>query len=221
VRRQDDPTDAYYGVLAKPFRLPDPFRAQREFDPRGPFLLTSRERARARRLADEATLERVVALFRYFNLDPGQWQELALALARRHVPGFAITMNAGNPVIETTVMLSRFYRYVNRARAKRRREIGGSLPSVRAASGWTAGRPDFIGLFPELAETKAARLGNLHSKAKAMRKAYLEWLWHGRGADPDSGYVRPGPPPWQPETGGAMFRRYADPKNLHDGPADA
>ena len=199
----------YFGLLAKPIRLADPHAAERGVYPI--HLMTAEKRATLETQLQQEMTDRVAELFKFFGVAPGEWQELALALARQHVPGFAVSQNQGAPEVETVWLLSRLYRYINRRRAQRIRD--GVLPSVSAECGHIAGKAPFVDLFPELANANKRRLANLHSKAKGMRRAYVEWrvgtLRFARpefaGVDLPPGIVG-SPPPWDHEGGTAFYR---------------
>lgn len=191
-RRSRNPAD-YYGVLLEPIRI----------NTRGdefPRLLTVEERRKRDRQIKAAVEERERALFSHYQVDFGDWEALAKALASQHVPGFAVVKHHSVRSVDTVWTHSRFYRYVIRRRAN----WAGSGASFRAVCLKLPGDKDFLKEFPELAQAKGPRLQNLFSRARADRKFYVKWLVHRwclkrRGGVGESGYMLPLPPAWIPE----------------------
>lgn len=202
----------YYGVLLNPIRVSDLNRWEKQAgDPL--FLSTRAKRMQRDREIETGRQERVSALFKHYDLELGQWQELALALANQHVPGFTVIPNDSRVEV-TDELKSRFYRYVNRRRAN----WGGAGASIRAVCKKLPNDPEFKQLFPELVG-EAGSLQNLHSKAKNLRRQYVEWTvrrWALQRLDDydetQSGYIMPAPPPWFPAAPSAIFKKCSSPE---------
>ena len=197
----------YYGVLLKPIRVTDLNRqAKKEGYPL--FLSTRAKRMQRDREIETGRQERISALFKHYDLELGQWRDLALALANQHVPGFTVIPNDSGVEI-TDELKSRFYRYVNRRRAN----WAGAGASIRAVCNKLPNDPEFQRLFPELVGGARA-LQNLHSKAKELRRRYVEWTvrrWALQRLDDydetQSGYIMPHPPPWFPAAPSTIFNK--------------
>lgn len=91
----------YTGALAEPIRLPAP----------AGWLVTAEQWAdRRQQLYEQAFRDKVPLLFEHFQIPPGDWQWLALALAQTHVPGLrSVTPERRGPKRFWTLSLIRTF----------------------------------------------------------------------------------------------------------------
>ena len=166
----------YRGELNRPINLPDPHKRQRWFNPRGPFLLTGATKAREAAEIEHALAGKLPALFAHFGIledDPDRWQQLALALAHKHVRGFQVVHGTGAPVKESVELLCRLYRYFIRTKADRNQRH--SRKATDADVCRTLSKDDdFKRAFPELKSVSAKRLQNIVTRAKKLRQERVQ-----------------------------------------------
>ena len=138
------------------------------------FLLTSQTKAREAATIKRAVAEKLPALFAHFGIredDPDRWQQLALALAHKHVRGFQVVHSRGAPVKESVELLCRLYRYFIRTKAKWNQRVRSRKVTAADVCGALYNDKDFKRAFPELKAVSAKRLQNLVVKAKKLRRA--------------------------------------------------
>jgi hypothetical protein len=156
----------------------------------------------------KAQLEKLPALFAYFQIDPTSpdaFMSLALCLASKHVRGFQYRTKQGAPRTIGLNTYCRLYRYViaKIAVAAQRR---GVRPSASQVCRDLVRDSEFASQFPELKDSSKARLQNLLAQARGMRRARIEHVvrrWASKRA------VRVGEevfsdgdaPLWLPESG--------------------
>ena len=125
---------------------------------------------------------RVAALWQHYEIKPGHWKTLALALAFDHVAGFSTAPPKKRKIVEADWHLFMLYDFVVNKKANTDLSVSSicrGLPSD----------PDFKTRFPSLRNAKKERLQNLFSLAEAKGAA------EGHGS-------RTTPSP--------MFRRFAE-----------
>ena len=212
-------TGDYRGELRKPIILPDPHKWQRWIDPRGPFLLTGQAQAREAAITRRAEAEKLPILFSHFGIqedDSERWQQLAIALARKHVRGFRTVRGTGAPIKESVELLCRLYRYFIRAKASRNQRIRSRKATDVEICRALPKDEKFRGAFPELESASPKRLQNLVSGAKQLRRkriaAVLERFARVRRrghVEPDGEWVPFGDlPPWISDKPTALALKY-------------
>ena len=180
--------NGYNGVLAQQILLPDPYRSQRFIRPYGPFVCTHNIKIKERRLTVDQRNAKLPTLFSCFGIDfndPNCWQQLAMALAEKHVPGFRARRTQGAPRIESVDLYCKLYRYANKVRASRNRLK--SLDSELCVF-LTKKDSNFRFKFPELGKVSAKRLQNILIEARKLRRERVEhmvryWFFGTQGDD--------------------------------------
>jgi hypothetical protein len=173
------PTGEYRGELRRPINLPNPNKRQRRVNPRTVFVLTPESEAREAVTIERAVAEKLPALFAHFSIqedDPDRWQQLALALAHKHVKGFQVVHSTGAPVVKSVELLCRLYRYFIRTKADRRQRKRSQTVTDAEICKTLSNDEDFKRAFPELKSPSPKRLQNLVVEAKERRRGYLEWF---------------------------------------------
>jgi hypothetical protein len=211
-------TGDYRGELRQLIILPDPHMWQRRFNPRGPFLLTGEMKAREAAIIERAIAVKLPPLFAHFGIradDPNRWQRLALALARKHVPGFQAARGTGAPVKESVELLCRLYRYFIRAKANRNRRHLSRKATDADVCRVLFKDNDFKHAIPELESSSPKRLQNLVAKAKKLRRArvtdILNYFAYKRRLGPnglDEGFFHGDPVPWISDRPSSAFLKY-------------
>ena len=219
-------TGDYRGELRRPINLPDPHKAQRWFHPRGPFLLTRQIQAREAAMIERAEAEKLPTLFAHFCIredDPDRWQQLAVALARKHVRGFRVVRGTGAPVKESLELLCRLYRYFIRTKATRNQRFRSRTVTDAEVCKALSEDEDFKRAFPELKSVSPKRLQNLVSRAKMLRQARVADvlrraafnLWraayrrhHGLEESEDNTHMVGDRSPWISDGPSAFFLKY-------------
>lgn len=218
ARRQR--TGDYRGELRQSIILPDPHKWQRRFSPRTPLLLTGEMKAREAAIIERAIAEKLPPLFAHFDIranDPDRWRQLALALARKHVPGFQAVRGMGAPVKESVDLLCRLYRYFIRAKANWNRHHLSRRATDADVCRALFKDNDFKRAIPELKSSSPKRLQNLVTKAKKLRRArimdVLERFAYKRRLGPDGlneGFFYGDPAPWIPVRPSSFFLKYGE-----------
>ena len=209
----------YRGELRRPINLPDPHKWQRRFNPRGVFLLTGETQAREAAEIERAETEKLPALFAHFGIredDPDRWQQLALALAHKHVRGFQVVHGTGAPVKESIELLCRFYRCFIRTKADRNQRFRSRTVTDAEVCKELTKDEDFKRALPELKSVSAKRLNNLVSRAKKLRQARVEHVLQraaykrrlGPEESEDDALMFGDPPPWISDRPSALFLKY-------------
>jgi len=91
----------YTGALAEPIRLPPPL---------GMLVTAEQWVERRQQVYAQAVRDKVPLLFEHFQIPPGDWQWLALALAQTHVPGLrSVTPERRGPKRFWTLSLIRTF----------------------------------------------------------------------------------------------------------------
>ncbi len=212
-------TGDYRGALRQPINLPDPHKAGRRFNPRGVFLLTSQTQGREAATIERAEAEKLPALFAHFGIredDPDRWQQLALALAHKHVRGFQVVHGTGAPVKESVELLCRLYRYFIRTKATRNQRVRSRKVTDADVCRVLSKDEDFERAFPELKSVSAKRLQNLVTRAKKLRQDRVEHVLqraaYKRRLDPeeseDGALLFGDPPPWISDGPSAWFLKF-------------
>jgi hypothetical protein len=212
-------TGDYPGELRQPIGLPDPHYWQRRFSARGPLLRTSQTQAREVAEIERALAGKLPALFAHFGIredDPDRWRQLALALARKHVPGFGVVHATGAPTKETVELLCRFYRFFIQKKSDRKRSCHSRTVTDAEVCGALSKDEDFKRAFPELNSVSQKRLQNLVAEAKKLRRARvaaaLEWSARNRRLGPDAheDAVFSNLPPWISDRPSALYLKYGE-----------
>ena len=212
-------TGEYRGELRKPINLPDSYKGQRRFDPRTVFLLTRKTQAREPVTIERAVAEKLPALFAHFSIqedDPDRWQQLALALAHKHVRGFQVVHGTGAPVKESVELLCRLYRYFIRTKATQNQRVRSRKVTDADVCRVLSKDEDFERAFPELQSVSAKRLQNLVTRAKKLRRDRVEHVWRravykrrlGPEESEDDALMFGDLPPWISDGPSALFLKY-------------
>ena len=125
-------------------------------------------------MIERAEAEKLPTLFAHFCIredDPDRWQQLAVALARKHVRGFRVVRGTGAPVKETLELLCRLYRYFIRTKAIRNQRVRSRKATDADVCRALSKDEDFKRSFPELKSVSSKRLQNLVTSAKTLRRA--------------------------------------------------
>jgi hypothetical protein len=144
------------------------------------FLLNSETQAREAVTVERAVAKKLPALFAHFSIredDPDRWQQLALALAHKHVRGFQVVHGTGAPVVESVELVCRLYRYFIRTKADRRQRNRSRTVTDAEICKALSNDKDFKRAFPELKSPSQKRLQNLVSNAKKLRRARIAYVW--------------------------------------------
>ncbi len=179
MARRHKRTGGYRGELRKPINLPYAHIGDRRFNPRTVFVHTRKTKAREAVTIERAVEEKLPALFAHFSIqedDPDRWQQLALALAYKHVRGFQVVHGTGARVVESVELLCRLYRSFIRAKAHRRQRIPPQRVTDAEICGALSNDEDFKRAFPELKSPSPKRLQNLVVEAKKRRRARIEYI---------------------------------------------
>lgn len=157
----------YTGALSEIILLSDPFKESRKI---GSSLLvyTGTMQSREERETRDARLAKLPFLLDHYNIPinaPDCWQQLALALASQHVPGFKTKRKTGAPRVETVELLSRLYHFFERKKNEK--------TTVRKRSDIEICKiimkdPEFSRQFFDLAGISEKRLQNLVVEAKSL-----------------------------------------------------
>jgi hypothetical protein len=179
MARRHKRTGEYRGELRQPINLPDPNRGERRFNPRTVFVLTRETQAREAVTIERAVAEKLPSLFAHFSIqedDPDRWQQLALALAHKHVRGFQVVHSTGAPVVESVELLRGLYRYFIRTKADFRQRIRSRTVTDAEICKALSNDKDFKRAFPELKSPSQKRLQNLVVNAKKLRRARIVYI---------------------------------------------
>jgi hypothetical protein len=207
----------YEGVLLQPIILPDQWSLDRKL--RGSkgvsiYSAADKERDIAEIAGGEA--ERIDALLRHFDIsdaDEDKWHQLALALARQHVPGFKLVRAKGRPITASVDTLYALYRQARIKSHQLSRAVKVTDARICAA---LAADENFHMAVPALAGVKAKRLQNLLSEAKSLRRENIVCRWRvrrkqkrqdGVALDDDEGFWLWGDTPYWPSTPNPYLRR--------------
>ena len=212
-------TGDYRGELRRPIILPDPHKWQRRFNPRGVFLLTGQTKAREAATIERAEAEKLPALFAHFGIrenDSDRWQQLALALAHKHVRGFQVVHGTGAPVKESVELLCRLYRYFIRTKATRNQRVRSRKATDADVCRALSKDEDFKRAFPELKSASPKRLQNLVTGAKKLRRARVEDVLRraayklrlGPEESEVGAFIFGDPSPWISDGPSAFFLKY-------------
>ncbi|HEV7254496.1 MAG TPA: hypothetical protein VGN97_15530 [Mesorhizobium sp.] len=121
--------------------------------------------------------ERLPQLFEHFGISPASedaWQNLALALARKHVPGFSAVRERGAPVTRDAFVKYRLYKW---SRRKKNALAGRGNVTQRQVCEALSRDRQFKTDMPELAKLSPKGLANTLSKALKMRRANVLHRW--------------------------------------------
>jgi hypothetical protein len=148
------------------------------------FVLTPQIQAREAAKIERAVAEKLPALFAHFSIqedDPDRWQQLALALAHKHVKGFQVVHSTGAQVVESVELLCRLYRYFIRTKADRKQRNRKQRNRSRKVTDAeickvSSNDEDFKRAFPELKSPSQKRLQNLVVEAKKLRRERIAWF---------------------------------------------
>lgn len=170
---------AYCGVLASRIILPDHHHYRKALGISGPFVSTVNNET-DRRIRTRAEQAKLPQLFEHFGVkadDPDAWRDLALALARKHVPGFMTARNPGRPVkIPVTSLYSLFM--ICRQKA-RQLPASVSVTDKRVCDALAKDKMAFAKA-PEFQGVSSKRLQNLLQEARTRRKEHLLHRWRAR-----------------------------------------
>lgn len=194
---------SYSGVLSDRIILPDHKRDAKLLGLGGPYVGADRHREIDRRIRCREEQAKLLRLFEHFDVDAGSqdaWQELALALARKHVPGFMIARNTGRPVkITVTSLYSLFMIFRRKARQL---PTSVSVTDKRVCDALVKDKTAFV-YAPEFQGVSSKRLQNLLQEARKCREEHLLHRWHARQysrrlADGEVGITGMGDAPYWP-----------------------
>jgi hypothetical protein len=216
-------TSSYRGELLQQIKLADPRRWARRFSPIGPFLVNSETKVHESREIELTIQKRLPLLFEHFGIDENDadhWQQLALALARSHVPGFQAVRKGGAPNKNSVYLLCRLYRYFIRTKADRIQRISSRAPSVNDICVSWAKNEEFKRAFPELQSVSVKTLQNLVGEARKLRRERVAATLHNFSRKRSLGSDWPGDfalvdnlPDWIYEGPSSFFLKYGEDQN--------